>query len=791
MWIPIAAPIRRDHTFVIPDAALPGQAQVDTDASFQDLFLYGPQPMWVYALATLQFLEVNNAAVQQYGYSRAEFLDRTITSVLEQDLNGSELIDARARTGLPPNDESRHRLKDGRMIDVEVASRDLTFHGLEARMMIVRDITARKGKEVERKESEQKYRLIYEDLIAGIYQSTPDGHLLSVNPAMAQMFGFDSPGAMLVSITDIEAQLYVDPARRSEFKQHMREHGFVERFEVQLYRKDRSTMWISMNARAIREDDGVVHYKGSFEEITERKLLEDALRQTHHEYSDLRDKAVIGVFQSTPEGRYISANPAMAKMLGYATPKELMAQVTDIVAQVYAGFKSWAEIKILISGRNEVKNLEFEAYRKDGSKIWLCSNLRAVLCDGTIVRYEGTCEDVTRRRSLEDQLRQAQKMEAVGQLAGGVAHDFNNALGVITGYSDLLLTTLPKGDASHKYAGEILKAGRRAATLTRQLLAFSRKQVIQPIVLDLNTATEEFEKMFCRLIGEDIAVTFLRGLGLGPVKMDPGQVEQILMNLVLNSRDAMPHGGRLSIETSNVELDDTFACQHAFVHPGSYVMLSISDTGCGMSKETIPRIFEPFFTTKKPGKGTGLGLSTVYGIMKQNGGYVVAYSELGKGTTFRLYLPRLGNDVALSQPTAAPDAVLHGTETVLVVEDEEPLRNLVRICLGGHGYSVLDAPDAAAALALAKGYPGRIHLLLTDVVMPGMSGRKLAKRLMAIQPKLKVVYMSGYTGDLIDHHGILGGVTVLLEKPFTLRALLTKTSHALHSSENGKSAAAL
>ena len=781
----------RDRFRAAPDTESPIHEQVGAGTDFRALFLENPQPMWVYALGTFQFLEVNDAAVQHYGYSRDEFVEMTLADVRQQG-GGPTVIDegAPARADSQPGSERRHRLKNGQIIDVEVMFHRLTFRGLEAQLEVVRDVTKWKREELELKQSEREYRHIFEDAIVGIYQSTPDGRLLSVNPSMAQMFGFDSPGEMIASITDIQTQLYVDPDQREEFKRRMLEHEMLQRFEVQLYRKDHSTMWVCMNARVIRRVDNAVRYKGSFEDITDRKLLEDELRQTHQEYRDLLDKAVIGVFQSTPEGRCISANPAMAKMLGYTTSKELMAQISDIVRQVYAGPKRRDEIKTLIDGQSEVKNLEFQAYRKDGSKIWLCCNIRAVLSDGVVVRYEGMCEDVTQRIFLEDQLRQAQKMEAIGQLAGGVAHDFNNALGVITGYSDLLLTSLREGDVSHKYAREIAKAGGRAATLTRQLLAFGRKQVIQPIILDLNIATEEFEKMLCRLIGEDIKVIFRRGSDLGPVKMDPGQVEQILMNLVLNARDSMPRGGRLSIETANVELDETFARQHAFVHPGPYVRLSVSDTGCGMDKDTLHHIFEPFFTTKKPGKGTGLGLSTVYGIVKQNAGYVMVYSEVGKGTTFRLYLPRLANDVELSQPSAMPEALLRGTETVLLVEDEEPLRSLVRTCLEKNGYSVLDARDAASALALAKSHRGRIHLLLTDVVMPGMSGRKLAKRLVTMQPELKVAYMTGYTDDLIDHHGILDRQTVLLEKPFTLRALLTTAYHALHGGQNSQAARA-
>jgi PAS domain S-box-containing protein len=569
----------------------------------------------------------------------------------------------------------------------------------------------------------------------------------------------------------------------------MDEHGVVRNFELQVYRKDRSKMWLWTNARAVREHQTIVRYVGTLEDITDRKLMEAQLGQAQQDYRDIVENAVVGIFQSSPEGQYLSVNPAMAHMLGYDSPQELVASITDLGQQLYVDGKRRQELQGVLSEHGVAKNFECQTYRKDGSKMWLSSNVRVISKDGVVVRYEGMSEDVTQRRLLEDQLRQAQKMEAVGLLAGGVAHDFNNVLGVITGYGDLLQVDLPAGDPSHHYAAEISKAGRRAAVLTRQLLAFSRKQIIQPVVLDLNAATGDLEKMLGRLIGENIDVTFERSPGLGRVKIDLGQIEQILMNLAVNARDAMPRGGRLCIETANVELDETFARQNLNVRPGSYVMLSVSDTGCGMDKETQLRIFEPFFTTKPLNQGTGLGLSTVYGIAKQNTGYIMVSSEVGKGTTFRLYLPRLGDDVQLSLPPEALKAIPRGTEVVLVVEDEEPMRVLARTCLESNGYSVLDAPDAATALQLATEHRGLIDLLLTDVVMPGMSGPELAKSLVVLQPEVKVVYMSGYASDLIGPQGVLDGDTVLLEKPFTLHALLTKAYQALHTEASGKAAA--
>jgi two-component system, cell cycle sensor histidine kinase and response regulator CckA len=758
------------------------------EESFRKLFITHPEPMWVYDLKTLQCLEVNEAAVEHYGYSRNECLRMPLTEgrfledlpLLLEDI-------ARSRAGVK-HSSWKHLLKDGRLIHVEVVSHDLAFCGHEAQMVVVRDITKRTQAEQALRQAERKYRLIFEEAIVGMYQSTPDGRLLSANPAMARMFGFDSPEELIACITDTQYQLYVDFPRREEFKRLLREQGVVQHFELQVRRKDGSKVWVWTNAQAVCEGNTIVRYDGTFEDITDRKLLEDQLLQAQEKYRDIVENAVVGIFQSTPEGRYTNVNPAMANMLGYDSPQDLIASISDITRQVYVDSKAGEGFKRLAREQGSATNFECQAYRKDGSKMWICANIWAISKAGVVVRYEGMNEDVTQRKLLEDELRQGQKMEAVGQLAGGIAHDFNNALSVITGYSDLLKLKLSAGNPSNRYIEEIAKAAHRAAALTRQLLAFSRKQVIQPVVLDLNAATGAFEDMMRRLIGEDITITFKRSPDLGLVKMDPGQVEQILMNLAVNSRDAMPNGGRLSIETANIELDETYASQNAHMAPGSYVMLSVSDTGCGMDKETQLRVFEPFFTTKEVGKGTGLGLSTVYGITKQNAGHIRAYSELGKGTTFRLYLPRLGDTAKLSMPRPAPEVIPLGTETILIVEDEEPLRRLARICLERNGYFVLDAPHAAAALELARKHRGRIHLLLTDVVMPGMSSRELAKRLTA-QRGVKVLYMSGYNSDLTDHHGILDRDAILLDKPFTLHSLLTKVYKALHTGQSVKAAA--
>ena len=401
--------------------------------------------------------------------------------------------------------------------------------------------------------------------------------------------------------------------------------------------------------------------------------------------------------------------------------------------------------------------------------------------DGEIQGVIGVALDVTERRHLTDQLRQSQKLQAVGELAGGVAHDFNNLLMVVKGHAQLLLDRMPEESPLRLGVQQMEKAADRAASLTRQLLAFSRQQVLQPRVMDLNEAVAGMIRMFSRVIGENINMAFLPGGNLGRVKADPGQIEQVLLNLVVNARDAMPEGGRLTIETSNVELDSSYAATHTSVVPGRYVMLTVTDTGCGMDNATQARVFEPFFTTKGPGKGTGLGLATVYGVVKQSGGYVYVYSELGHGTTFKIYLPQVMAELEKVPVDSQAKGSTHGTETILFVEDEQSVRELVREYLGGTGYCVLEAADGMQALKVAAAHPGPIHLLITDVVMPHLNGSELATRLGSERPDMKVLFISGYTDDTVFRHGVLEGGVAFLQKPFNLKALAQKIREVLSS----------
>ena len=508
------------------------------------------------------------------------------------------------------------------------------------------------------------------------------------------------------------------------------------------------------------------------------RAAQESLRRSEINFRSLVTNAPYGICRCDSAGQLLDANPALLAMLGYPSAKELVGQH---LGGLYADTQHWFELADFLRSAAPFTGLIAEWKRKDGSGTVVRVSGRAVSNGDRGKTFELFAEDVTERRALEQQLRQSQKMEAVGRLAGGIAHDFNNLLMVISGYSEFLLDRLGPDPALRGPAQEIASASGSATTLTRQLLAFSRKQMLAPKILDLNGVVTENLKMLTRVIGEDIDLVMVPAPGLGTVRADAGQIEQVIMNLAVNARDAMPSGGKLTIETSNVSLDEEYARFHAPLRPGNYVLLSISDTGAGMDSETQSHIFEPFFTTKGP-KGTGLGLSTVYGIVKQSGGYIWVYSEPGKGSTFKIYLPRVAETVESPAQVIVPAesaATEPGTETILLVEDEANLRYLARQYLEKQGYRVIEAADGAVAMQIAVAHDKMIHLLLTDVIMPGMNGRELAQRISEIRPNVKVLYMSGYTENVIGRNGTLDAGVTLLQKPFTLRDLKSKVREVL------------
>ena len=508
------------------------------------------------------------------------------------------------------------------------------------------------------------------------------------------------------------------------------------------------------------------------------RAAQEGLQRSESNFRSLVTNAPYGICRVDSRGHLVDANPALVASLGYASTSELVGRN---LSTLYADGQQWFVLADYLSTLQEFHGLDCEWTRKDGSTTAVRLSGRAIKDASKTVTFEIFTEDVTERRALEQQLRQSQKMEAIGRLAGGIAHDFNNLLMVISGYSEFLLERLGPDPALRGPAKEISAAAERATSLTRQLLAFSRKQMLTPKVLDLNAVITENLKMLTRLIGEDIDLVMIPGSELGAVKADPGQIEQVILNLAVNARDAMPRGGKLTIETANVTLDEAYARVHAPVQPGDYTMLAITDTGVGMDTETQTRIFEPFFTTKGT-KGTGLGLSTVYGIVKQSGGYIWLYSEPGKGTSFKIYMPHVTAEevAAVEQPAITPVPALEtARETILVVEDEVNLRRLTRQFLENQGYTVVEAADGAAAVQICVAHQGIIHLMLTDVIMPGMNGRELAQRVSEIRPNMKVLYMSGYTENAIGHNGTLDAGIMLLQKPFTLHALKVKVREVL------------
>jgi PAS domain S-box-containing protein len=520
------------------------------------------------------------------------------------------------------------------------------------------------------------------------------------------------------------------------------------------------------------------------------RATQEDLRRSEMNFRSLVTNAPYGICRCDAAGQVRQANPKLLTMLGYSAASELIGEQ---LAVLYADAQQWFDLADHLRSSAPFHGLIAEWRRNDGSSIMVRVSGRAVSNGGKEKNFELFAEDVTERRALEQQLRQSQKMEAIGRLAGGVAHDFNNLLMVISGYAEFLLERLGSEPTLRGPAQEIASAAGRATSLTRQLLAFSRKQMLAPKILDLNEVVGENLKMLTRMIGEDIELVMVPAKGLGAVRADIGQIEQVIMNLAVNARDAMPSGGKLTIATANVSLDDGAARLHAPFRPGNYIMLAISDTGAGMDSDIQAHIFEPFFTTKGP-KGTGLGLSTVYGIVKQSGGYIWVYSEVGAGTTFTIYLPRIA-EAAENAATIATIAELEiaapGSETILLVEDEKNLRYLARQSLEKQGYRVIEAADGAVAMQIAATREGVIHLLLTDVIMPNMNGRELAQRVSEIRPGVKVLYMSGYTENVIGHNGTLDAGIRLLQKPFTLRELNDQVREALDSTSGAEGVMAM
>jgi len=626
-------------------------------------------------------------------------------------------------------------------------------------------------------EREELFRLISDNAADMIAVVDMDGNRIYNSQSYSRVLGYDEDE--LKHSSSFEQVHPDDREMVRKAAEDARRTGIGRTLEYRIRHKDGSWRVLESTASVIRTPRGepqklvIVN-----RDITERKEAAESLRQSESGFRSMVEDAPYGIFRCHSNGKLLSANPAFQRMLRYDHPDELLQ--TNLVEDVFDSPSEFQKLKNLVDDGKEFKDVAVELRRKDGNKITVRCRGRSVTDPEGLPSFDVFAEDVTEKRILERQLQMAAKMEAVGRLSGGVAHDFNNLLGVIIGYSQLFKRKLDPQSPLREHAEEIEKAGQRAAALTRQLLAFSRQQVLTPAVLNLNDLVAEMLKMLPRLIGEDIAVSTSLAADLGRVKADHGQIEQVIMNLAVNARDAMPSGGQLRIETANRELDQGYVRHHPGARPGQYVMLSVVDSGTGIDAETLAHIFEPFFTTKELGKGTGLGLATVYGVVKQSEGYVWVDSELGKGASFQIFLPRVEEEQTAQVPMKTLEGQGAGaSETILLVEDSEPLRKLTRSFLESHGFDVLVAQNGEEAIDVEARTSKKIHLLLTDVVMPGINGRVLAERLHLKQREMKVLYISGYTDSFIAIHGVLERGMTLLNKPYTEDELVQKVRETL------------
>lgn len=651
-------------------------------------------------------------------------------------------------------------------------------------LMACEDITKRRQVEEALRKSEERFRELYDNAPVGYHEYDGEGRITNVNLTDLEMLGYTREEMVGEPIWNFNVN--EGTVRKQVMAKLAGNLPPGKELERIYRRKDGTTFPVLIEDRLILdENERIKGIRCTIQDITERKRVEEALRKSEENFQKLFDEAPVGYMELDARGCLTQVNRTELDMLGYTVEEMLEKPIWKFVVEEEEARQTvMAKLSELMQpGRGLERNYK----RKDGTTLPVSIEDKFIWnAQGKVTGIHSVIQDITERKqmeqekkNLEEQLRQSQKIEAIGRLAGGIAHDFNNLLTVIKGYTQLSLLELKEDHPLKGNLEEIQKSSERAADLTSQLLAFSRRQVLEFKVLDLNTVLSNLDKMLRRVLGEDVQLVTLLAEDLGRVKADPGQMEQVVMNLAVNARDAMPSGGRLTIETANVALDETYARAHISVPPGRYVRLSISDTGVGMTQEVREQVFEPFFTTKEKGKGTGLGLSTVYGIVKQSGGNIWVYSEPGKGTTFKIYLQSVDEPLEELREKMVGEELPRGKETVLVVEDEEKVRTLIVEILGRQGYRVLEASHGDEALLIHETHDSHIDLILIDVVMPGMTGSELAKRITSLRPEIKTLYMSGYTDNAIVHHGILARGVNYIQKPFTMEGLTRKVREVL------------
>jgi len=755
-------------------SAIRTEGRLVLEEKFSKAFRAIPDPMALARLADGTLLDVNESFVRTFGYPREEAVGRTGVElgIWRTAEDRARMVGALGTVGRIRNMEFEFGTRSGGVLIGLLSIEALEVDGELCLLAVIRDITDRKQMEEALIFNEQRYRQLFEHASDMVFTSTLDGRVSSLNRAGERITGYareEAQGAAL--------EQFVTPEHRPRIRRGIQrllagESHVISDFDLQA--KDGGRVTLECNCTLLRQEEVPVLMQCVARDVTERKRAEADLRRSEQKFfTAFRHFPGAVSISRLRDGRLLDANESFLRLSGYAREEALGRTTLELGLWTVPAERQRMVAELRERGR--VADREITIRTRHGSS-------RLILFSAELVEMEGeTCvigsgRDITEQRLLEEQFRQAQKMEAVGRLAGGVAHDFNNLLGVILGYAEVLIEELGAESPLGKKALGIQRAGERAAALTRQLLAFSRQQMLQQTVLDLNHVVGEISKLVERLIGEDIRLVLELDPQLGRVKADGGQLEQVIMNLAVNARDAMPNGGRLTLRTRTVELDEAPQRQHRVVC-GRYVQLEVVDTGIGMDDATQARIFEPFFTTKDRGKGTGLGLATAYGIVKQSGGYIWVESRPGRGSTFRVLLPVVEAPLDHIEPPARAETP-HGNETILLVEDEEALLEMMREFLLARGYRVLEARDGAQAYEIALEHDGAIDLLVTDVVMPRMSGRALADQMKHLRPHTRVLFVSGYPAEPFDARSFSAGA-FFLRKPFRRDDLLQRVREAL------------
>nr|WP_321399500.1 PAS domain S-box protein [uncultured Desulfobacter sp.] len=734
-------------------------------------------------------IDVNQAACTLIGRKKEEMIGLYINDV-DHNFSVRQFLSfwENAPFNTPKKFETIHKTQKNDLIAVEVTAQKIKFENSTCYYAVAKDITERQKTETFLKESEKRFRNLMESVDAVAVQGYGfDGTTQYWNKASERLYGYTQQEAIGQSLLD----LIIPPDMRDVVREEMRKMAESGRpipsGELLLKHKDGSQVPV-ISHHVIVEVPGCERELFCLDiDISERKRAETTLRQSEEKFRTLVNTAPFGIQLTDLDGTIAYSNPAHDHIQGYEPDQMTGMKLWDLTVDEEQRDQIRKYYQNIIANKPEPSIYATREKTKDGREIDVEVNWDYIRNENDeVTGIISIIEDVTERKKaeverekLQKQLNQAQKMEAVGRLAGGVAHDFNNMLGVILGYVELAFEKLDSSQELYADLEEIQKAAERSADLTKQLLTFARKQIIAPEVLDLNDAVDSMLKMLRRLIGEDIDLSWLPGDKLWPVKIDPSQINQILANLCVNARDAIAGVGKLTIETRTTNFDQAYCAGHAGFITGDYVMLAVTDNGCGMDKETLSNLFEPFFTTKNMGEGTGLGLAIIYGIVKQNHGFINVYSEPGQGTCFKIYLPRHHADEQIQDDTLPEKPVPTGSETILLVEDEPAILRMTRMMLERKGYSVLPAATPADALSIANASAGKIHLLMTDVVMPEMNGRDLAEKITAIFPDIKLLFMSGYAADVITHQGVLDEGVAFMQKPFATNELAKKIRSVL------------